>query len=166
MVDDRGGVGVMEWLVGDEAAVEGRTDEEVDGKVKVGGRGDFATLAGLEQDVADRLAAALCDLDMQPLQGGIAFGGIDEGGHQSRKALLAEEGLLPGEQFEQVGSQMAGCGEGEWVRRERVHGLNEQAFSRCPTTVQRGFAGPGALGNGFDREARQALVGEHLKRRA
>ena len=166
MVDDRRHVSRIAGLVGDETPVEHRTDEEVDDNVEVGGGRDVATLAGVEQDLPDRLAAALGEPEVHSLQHRIALRGIDEGGHQSGKARLAQQPFGPREQFDQVATQVAGRGQRELVRREGVHGFDEQAFSGCPAPVERGFAGPGALGDGVDREAPQAVLGEHVKRRA
>jgi hypothetical protein len=164
VVDDRGGEVVGECPVGDETPVEGGAGEEVDGELKVGGGGDVAAPAGLGEDVPEGFAAAFGELGVQARQGGIAFGGVDEGGHQPGEGLTADQGLEPGDQFDQVGPQLSGRGQGQWLEGH-VHGVDQQGGPGRPVPVERGLAGAGAAGDGFHRESGQALVGEYLKRR-
>jgi hypothetical protein len=89
VVNDRRGVAVGDWPVGDETSVEGVADQEVDGELQVRASGELAAAPGLVQDVPEGFAAAFGELGVQVRQGGIAFCGIDKGGHQPRLGCTA-----------------------------------------------------------------------------
>ena len=110
--------------MGDEAAVEGGPDEEVEDHFQVGAGGDVATPDSLEEDVSRGLPACLSEPSVQLPQGGVAFRGVDEGGHESGVRLRDHVGLESPEQFEKVASQSSRCGHRENAGH-RVHGIDE-----------------------------------------
>ncbi len=120
---------------------------------------------GLGQEVPNGFAAALGELDVEFGEGLVPLRCVDHRGHQPWKGLVAEQGLEPGKQLDQVGPQLAGGRQGERLEAH-VHGIDQRHGWGRPVPVDGGLAGPGAVGDGFHRKTGHAVVGEHLERRA
>jgi hypothetical protein len=129
VVDEGCGVAGGKRAVGDEAPVEERPGQEVDCQLEVCRRGKFATLLGPGQDVQDRFAAALGELDMQLGDGRLSLRRVDDRRHQPGEELVAELGLESRRQLDQVAPQLAGSRQRERLEAH-VHGIDQQRGRR------------------------------------